>query len=1186
MVAGSVTILTALVYLCLLFVVAHYGDIWGRRIMGNRIRPVVYALTLGVYCTSWTFYGSVGLASSHGLDFLPIYIGPLIVVGLFYPFILRIVRLAKGQNITSVADFVAARYGKSEPVAALVAIIMVIGVVPYIALQLKAISASISTVLNSFAAGDAVVTSAGGGILPMVVAVMLAGFAMAFGTRHIDATEHQDGLVLAIATESLVKLAAFLILGIYVTWGMFNGFSDLAQQAVADERVRAVVSQTPSYDTWITTTFLSACCILLLPRQFQMMVVENRDERDVKTAAWLFPLYLVVINIFVVPLAIAGLLLFPGSGFDRDMTVLALPLHGRADIIALITMIGGLSAATAMVIVESVALSIMVSNDLVMPVLLRGRSAGFGSTSKTSDLGSIVLGVRRVAILLMLGLGYIYYRSAGEAGLASIGLLAFAAVAQIVPAFVGGLFWTRATARGAIAGLIAGISLWAYTLFLPSVAGGSEALAALVEYGPLGVAALKPTGMLDIELPTLVHGVLWSLGANILCFVGFSLSRHTTPIERLQADIFVGHSPTPMGQAFRLWGVNVTVSELETAVARYLGPEHTRRAFEGFMASISVEANPAHEADIRLLRFAEHLLASAIGAASSRLVLSLLLRRRNVSREAALRLIDQASATLQYNRDLLQHALDFARQGITVFDRDLRLICWNREFRDLFDLASDKLGVGLGLEELLRYNAERGLYGPGRSDEFVAQRLEALVNDTEPFRLRLSPSQRVIEIRSARMPDGGLVTTYTDVTDAVEAEEALERTNETLEQRVRERTEELVRLNSALAIAKSEADAANLSKTRFLAAASHDILQPLNAARLYATSLVERTREHKPVVIDASSSTGELATHLDASLEAVEEILTALLEISRLDAGAMKSEPSNFRIDELLRQLRIEFEPQARRKGLRLRFVPCTLNVRTDRRLLRRLLQNLISNGIKYTNSGSVLVGCRRAGANIRIEVWDTGMGIPESQQANVFREFERLAQGAKTARGLGLGLSIVERLGRVLDSRIRLNSTPGKGSVFSVDIPVVAVSDVASIELSTVATPSHEPLAGMTVLTIDNDPRILEGMLALLSGWGCRVICASGLDEAQRKVKDLGRTPDVAIADYHLDEGDGLDAIGALREMLGQDLPALLLTADRTPEVRDRATELDVRVLNKPVRPAALRSLLSQWRVLRNAAE
>ena len=1182
MVAGSIAVLTALAYMCALFVVAHDGDQAGPRILKNGLRPVVYALTLGVYCTSWTFFGSVGLASSHGLDFLPIYIGPFIVVGLFHPFILRIVRLAQAQNITSIADFVAARYGKSEKVAAIVATIMVIGVVPYIALQLKAISASIATVLGSIDAGHAVVASGGEGLLPVVVALLLAGFAMAFGTRHIDATEHQDGLVLAIAAESVVKLGSFLIVGAFVTWGMFGGFDDLAQRAIASEPIRQMLSETPSLDTWLTTTLLAGFCVFLLPRQFQMMVVENRDENDVRTAAWLFPAYLVVINIFVVPLAIAGLLMFPQAGFDRDMTVLALPLEGGAGVVALITMVGGLSAATAMVIVESVALSIMVSNDLVMPVLLRRTSVRSGALG--GNLGSMVLVIRRLSILLMLGLAYVYFRSAGAAALSAIGLLSFAAVAQVGPAFLGGLFWNRATARGAAGGLLTGLAAWAYTLLLPSVASGSPALASIVEYGPLGIAALKPTALFGVQLPSLVHGVLWSLALNLLAFIGFSLSRHTSPIERLQADIFVGRSAGPMGQAFRMWGVTVTVSELETMVARYLGAEQTRRAFDEFMVARGLTLEPAQEADIQLLRFAEHQLASAIGAASSRLVVSLLLRRRNVSREAALRMIDHASATLQYNRDLLQHALDFARQGITVFDRDLRLICWNREFRDLFDLPADVLRLGLGLEELVRFNAERGLYGQGPADEFVAQRLETLINEDEPFRLRLHPSTRVIEIRSARMPDGGIVTTYTDVTDAVAAEEALERTNETLEQRVRERTEQLVRLNGELATAKAEADDANLSKTRFLAAASHDILQPLNAARLYATSLVERTREAEQAAVP---QIGELVHHLDASLESVEEILTALLEISRLDAGAMKAELSNFRIDELLNQLRIEFEPMAHRKGLKLTFVPCSLSVRSDRRLLRRLLQNLISNAIKYTPHGKVLVGVRRARGALRVEVLDTGLGIPESQQTNIFREFERLAPAAKSARGLGLGLSIVERLAKVLGSRIALRSTVGKGSAFSV-VVAVASEEARAAEPDAAHSTSirNEPLAGLCVLAIDNEPRILEGMQALLGGWGCRIVCAASLEDALSRLDDQKTEPDVVIADYHLDDADGLSAIVALRERFGADLPALLVTADRSPAVRDAAQARDVRVLNTPVRPAALRAMLSQWRVTGRAAE
>lgn len=1174
---GGIAILSALVYLCGLFAVAHYGDTSGRKLMQSRARPVIYALTLAVYCTSWTFFGSVGLASANGLDFLPIYIGPIVVIGLFFPLVLRIVRIAKAQNITSVADFVGARYGKSEQVAALVAIICVIGAVPYIALQLKAISTSVATVLDSLNAGRTIALSSSAGDLSFIVAVMLAGFAMAFGTRNIDATEHQDGLVLSIAMESLVKLVAFIAVGVYVTWWMFDGLGDLTGRAAADPVITSVLARMPNASTWVATTLLAACSIILLPRQFHVTVVENRDERDVRTAAWLFPLYLVAINIFVIPLAIAGLLTFPEGTIDRDMTVLALPLESGANTLAVFVMIGGLSAATAMVIVACVALSIMASNHLYMPLMLR--VSRMRRRIEAGDPGSLILIIRRLAIVVLLAMGYAYFHYSAEAALAAIGLLSFAAIAQIAPAFLGGLFWRRATARGAMAGLLVGVTLWAYTLLLPSLAIESESVADIVKNGPLGLRALKPTALFGVEWTQLVHGVVWSLSANVLAFIGFSLARLPTPIERLQAAAFVGSEPGVMGQAMRMSGARITVSELEGAVGRYLGSEHTKRSFFDFMQSRGAVLKPAEEADVHLLRFAEHLLASAIGASSSRLVLSLLLRRRNLSREAALKLIDDASATLQYNRDLLQHALDFARQGITVFDRDLRLMAWNREFRDLFDMPSGFLHVGLELEELLRYNATRGIYGPGVPAQQVMSRLEVLVNEPAPTRLRLE-SGIAIEIRSARMPDGGLVTTYTDVTQTVRAEEALEATNETLEQRVRERTEELVRLNGELAKAKVVAEAADQSKTRFLAAASHDILQPLNAARLYATTLLERSREGG---VDAA----QLINNLDLSLEAVEEILTTLLEISRLDAGNMKAEPSVFPLGDMLGQLRVEFEPLAKEKNLQLFFARCSRNVRSDKRMLRRLLQNLISNAIKYTPKGRVLVGVRHRGESLVVEVWDTGLGIPQDKQKIVFREFERLAPAAKTARGLGLGLSIVERLSRVLRHRVSLSSEPGRGTVFRVEVPrAAAVAVDSGFEDAHVSAAQHLPLSGMVVLAIDNEERILDGMRGLLSGWGCNVVTADSIEAAERELSARNLAPQAIVADYHLDNGDGIEAIIHLRRVFGLETPSVLVTADRTPEVRALAEANDIRVLNKPLRPAALRSLLSQWLVTQRAAE
>jgi signal transduction histidine kinase/CheY-like chemotaxis protein len=648
--------------------------------------------------------------------------------------------------------------------------------------------------------------------------------------------------------------------------------------------------------------------------------------------------------------------------------------------------------------------------------------------------------------------------------------------------------------------------------------------------------------------------------------------------------VFVGADTIGKPQAFRLWRASATVGDLEATVARYLGAQRARKAFEAFYQERSGRPTASEEADALLIRHAEHLLAPAIGATTSRLVLSLLLRRRALSSKSALKILDDASAAIQSSRDQLQYALDHARQGITVFDANLALTTWNREFAELFDLPPDLLRAGVGLDEIVRFNASRGKYGPGSSDDFVAERIASLLNDDEPIRLRIYPSQRVIEIRSARLPDGGIVTTYTDVTQSVAAEDELAAANERLERRVQERTGELERLNTELERAKIVAEQANLSKTRFLAAAGHDVLQPLNAARLYVSSLSEMPQEADP------SDRANLTRNVDASLEAVEDILSALLDISRLDAGVTRPEIADVRIQDLFRQLEIEFGPLAKSKGLKLRFVGTSRFARTDRRLMRRLLQNFVSNAIKYTLTGGVLVGCRAVRNRVRIEVWDTGLGVPEENQRAIFDEFLRLDQGARTARGLGLGLSIVERLGRVLDHPIGVRSQHGKGSVFFVDAPLGSTSAPSAFEPATGAEAPRTAgsLRGLRVTAIDNEPRVLDGMKRLLQQWGCKVTAAPGVQSALHQLDAVPQAmpPHVIVADYHLDDGDGLEAIAAIRHRFQVHIPGILVTADRSAEVRDAARSLDVEVLNKPVKPAPLRALMSRCLALNAPAD
>src|ERR1700674_1103314 len=928
MLQGWIVIAFALGYIGLLFVIASYGDRTRRFGREGRWRHFIYPLSLAIYCTSWTFFGSVGLASRNGFDFLTIYLGPILVIGLCSPLIMRIVRLAKAQNITSIADFIAARYGKAQTVAATVALIAIIGTISYIALQLKAVSSSLSTILGQIGP-EAGATQPVLADIALYVAVAMAIFAVLFGTRHIDATEHQDGLMLAIATESIVKLVAFVAVGVFVTFWMFDGPLELFAQALQRPDTAAVLNSAPKFGNLVAMMLLSFVAIVLLPRQFHVTVVENHNESEIKRAAWLFPLYLILINLFVVPIAIAGLLSFPAGSTDGDMFVLALPLHAGSDFFTIAAFLGGLSAATAMVIVESVALAIMVSNDLVVPLVLQQRA---GLITGRADIGALLLQVRRVAIFVILLLAYIYYRSAGDAQLAPIGLLSFAAIAQLAPAFFGGLIWQRGTARGAIAGMTAGILVWGYTLLLPSISDAGICGIRILTDGPWGLAYLRPQALFGLDLPPLVHGVLLSLAVNIACYIGCSLSRRPTSIERVQADVFVPSTLAPilapMGPSFRLRRASVTVEELIATVARYLGEERTRDSFASFAASRRISLEPQAEADFQLLQYGEYLLASAIGAASSRLVLSLLLRKRTVSTKDALKLLDDANAAFHYNREILQAALDHVRQGIAVFDKDLNLVCWNRQFGEIFDLPHGLTRVGIALAEILRHIAKHGDHDEKNFDATIAERIAKYTSEVEPFLERFVARGLVIVVRANRMPDGGLVTTFTDITPSVKAAEALERANATLERRVRERTGELTRLKAERGRAKREADDANVSKTRFVAAASHDILQPLNAARLYVTSLIERQR---------AGEDGGLGANSDASLDAVEEIFTALLDISRLDTGAMKPEIGDFRIDELLHRLEVEFAPLAREKGLELVVMPCSLNVRSDRRLLARL---------------------------------------------------------------------------------------------------------------------------------------------------------------------------------------------------------------------------------------------------------
>ncbi len=1153
----------AFLYLLMLFAVARFGD---TRRSGIRARTTIYPLSLAIYCTTWTFFGSVGLAANSGISFLAIYLGPILMMTLGFPVLKRIVSLSKRQRSTSVADFLGARYGKSVWVAGVATCISVIGAVPYISLQLKAVALSLSQLIAE--PGLAVVNSLPFfGDISLIIVVGLAVFTILFGTRHADATEHQYGLMLAIAVESAIKLMAFLMVGIYVTYFMFDGMGDLLSRSLESDGVKQIISKGVDYGNMAILTLLSFLAFLLLPRQFHVAIVENHSDHELNRARWLFPLYLILINLFVLPIAAAGILTF-GNGGNGDGFVLALPAAAGNQYISLIAFIGGLSAGTAMVIVACVALAIMISNHIVLPFYLRGNTNDMPGNSTTMEKRILV--IRRSAISLILLMSYLYYKSSDNTqALASIGMVSFAAAAQLAPAMFGGLVWRGANATGAIVAMVTGFLIWAYMLFLPTLA---------VDGTAFGIPLINEAYYAKFGVSVLAGGFLLSLFANSLALVVASKLTKASSLESHQAMVFVSHRPDDQLHSNQSAGI-LSIEQINSNLVSYLGKDRARRAVSRYWQETGYEPDSSDPASGDYIRFSEQTLASAIGSSSSRLVHSLLLQRFQETSTTNLQLLDEASEAIQYNQSVLRTALDQLDQGITVFDSSHNLSFWNKKFRKLLTLPQSVGQAGTPISEIIKQIIT--IHKIQTSDASFEDIKERLLRHDKTWGLALPGIERIVEIRTSPMPDGGIVISWTDVTERMMVAEALHEANESLEKRVEERTSELVRANAKLEQATKDADLAYQSKTRFLAAAGHDLLQPLNAAKLYASTLLESS-------LDAPNL--KLTNNISRSLESVEEILGSVLAISRLDSSSHKISFANYSLQRIFEQVELELRPAAKEKKLDLRILPTSLWVRTDPAYLRRLIQNLVSNAINYTSKGKVLLGCRRRGASIEISVIDTGLGISLKDRETIFTEFERLEDGAKLAPGLGLGLSIVERISKLLDHPVRFESEPGKGTHFIVTVPRT-MAEFKKIKTGSDKTfiPSKS-MNGLSVLCIDNDMNILEGMTGLLSKWDCKVTTATGSQSAIDAVRHLTQTneaiPQIALVDFHLDGETGLDVIAKLRDSMRRDLSCFLVTADRSTELKKQAEAFGVGVLNKPVRPAALRALLSQMQIHRKAAE
>ena len=1153
MLSGGLVASTFLIYMACLFAIAFWGDRQTGE-FGPRLRVWVYSLSIAVWCTSWTFFGAVGMASGQMWDFLPIYIGPMILFIVGWRLIARMLAISKQENITSIADFIASRYGKSQGLAVIVAMLCLVSVLPYIALQLKSIVLGFNLLTGtgvSLTGGDA----SGSGDTALVVTLLLALFTILFGTRSLDATEHHRGMMLAIAFESLVKLLAFIAVGVFVTFVMFGSVGDLLERAASSPELEEYWQRETMHVNLLFQTLIAIFAFLCLPRQFQVAVVENIKSMDLRAARWIFPAYLLLAGLFVLPISLAGQLHF-GSGMSADSYVINLPLMEGRPVLALLAFIGGASAATGMVIVAAIALSTMVSNDVVLPLLLRNKKR---KDRSYEEFRGWMLNVRRSAILIILLLAYVVYRLIGSAGsLANTGQIAFAAIAQLGPAMFGALFWKAANRSGVFAGLLVGITLWFYLLVMP--------LLEFVSVADWPILADLYNDTFGLPLDGITLGSMIALCCNFIVFVIVSTVSRTRVVEHWQASRFVSLDDEWESGPSRAM-LRVTLDDLLMLAARFVGEERARAGFERFAQVQGVAFHSTQVADSNWITQTERLLAGVLGASSARVVVKAAIEGRDMHFEDVVRIVDEASEVLQFNRGLLQGAIENVTQGISVVDKELRLVAWNQRYLDMFQYPEGLITIGRPIADLILCNARRGLCGPGDPQTHMEKRVYRMHQGTAHRSERLFPSGQVIEIIGNPMPGGGFVMSFTDITAFREAEKGLKEANESLELRVLERTRELSELNQALIQAKAQTEQASQSKGRFLMAVSHDLMQPMNAARLFSASLT-----HQP---DLPAEAQELVRHLDTSLRSAEDLISDLLDLSRLESGRIAPEWSDFVLTELIEPLRIEFGALALEQGVDLRVHNSQLRVRSDIRLLRRVLQNFLTNAFRYAGNSRVVLGMRRMPDAVRLEVWDRGPGIPRDKLQTIFEEFQRLDNHRTQAeKGLGLGLAIADGLCRVLGHELSVRSWPGRGSVFSVVVPIARYDRVQRLA----STAKMPVLSGAPVLCIDNEATILTGMQSLLSRWQCHVAVARNRKEVEA-VLATGFMPELVLADYHLDDGDtGLELMEWLREKTDPDLPGVVISADGRNELVTRIRLHGLDYLPKPVKPAALRALISRY--------
>ena len=1133
----------ALLYLCLLFWIAKWGD---RNTPTSRwltSNPLIYSLALGIYCTAWTYFGAVGQASRDNWLFLPILLGPILVYIVFYRFIRKLTLVSKKQHISTIADFISARYGKRQGVALLVTIIALLATIPYIGLQLKAIGLLFTSISEQQHSSTLVI----------IATVFIAIFAMYFGTKNTDVTEYRRGLMLAIAFESCIKLLALVLVAI-VAYQFYesNPSNDILIEFKSDEAIDTFFS----FTFW-AQTLMAAAAIICLPRQFHVAVVDNLNLEHLKQARWVFPLYLLIIACTIPVIAAAGDAIFSGSDVKADNYVLGLALLSDSIILQIIVFVGGLSAATAMIIVATLTLSTMITNDVVLPKILERISNIDVNKTRRIKL------LRRIIIFLILTLAFLYQQQmTNESSLAAIGLLAFSLVIHLLPPIVGGLYWKRGHAHGVYAGLIAGMVVWTLWLMLPVL--GGEAV------------------NID-QSESLSQAAIVSLLANIIAYVSVSMLTSSRLIDRIQAEAFVSPADVTLSLT-TTQPLTVTVEDLHTLISKFSGVERCEQLFEDYARRSNIHIKMQDPVDDEFLSFCERALGGVVGSSSAKALIDSLVRGKKLDISEVVNFFEDNAQAVEFNISALMTSLENIDQGISIIDKNLNLVAWNKPYIDLFNFSKDMVSAGMPIEDLIRYNISHSQVPPEEIETRVQKRIERLKSGQAHKFSRKRDDGRVIETIGNPLPGGGFVTSFLDITGHVQLQQALEETNISLEQRVRKRTEEVHSINAELRLeierrsgaekelirARQEAEDANASKSRFLALASHDVLQPLNAAKLYLSALQETKLDDE---------TTKIINKLNDSVVSSEALIGTILDISRLDQGELKPFIETVNVLEVLTPIINEMGMKANEKGLVFKHRVQDLWISADRTYVYRIIQNLVSNAVKYTPTGKVLLTVRKKNNKVLIEVRDTGIGIPVLQQAAIFSDFYRVENS--TEQGVGLGLGVVKRLSQQLQCTVKVVSGEEQGSCFSITFDSVEAPETVGVAVSKATS----VFSGLRILCVDDQQENLDAMQTLLSKWGIEVQTAQDYDQAIANAQTF--LPQILLVDYQLGKGpDGLEIIEAIRATLNTVIPACLVTAKRGDDLIKLCKEQGVNYLSKPLKPAKLRTLIQSMTKFIRAAK